>query len=182
METDSQKIKRIIIPENSLEEKICLDSEFIEGAMWGFPRSGHPEGNVIYHIGEVLKNVDKYGNKTNREKLRLISIMHDTFKNQINRDLPREGDNDHGMKARRFAERYLNYNDVLEILELHDKAYLCWKKGNKGNWSEAYKRAKELIKRLDSSLDLYLTFYRCDNETGNKERENFRWFHNVAMP
>lgn len=176
-------IKQIIKPETELENTIIRDPEFITGAMYGKPRRGHPEGEVIHHIGHVLANVDKYSTQENREKLRLIAIIHDTFKHKVNRNLPRSGENHHATIARRFAEKYITDNEILEIIELHDEAYNSWCKGDRdvnGDWYKAERRAMNLVRRLGGSLGLYLTFYQCDNETGDKEQDNFIWFKNLV--
>lgn len=170
-------IKNIIKPETDLENMIISDNEFIIGATWGKPRNGHPEGRVIYHIGSVLENVDKYSIHENREKLRLIAIIHDTFKYKVDDTKSKSGENHHAMLARRFAEKYISDKKLLDIIELHDEAYNSWCKGHRdGQWSKAENRAKKLIERLGDSVNLYLSFYQCDNETGDKVSENFNWF------
>ena len=183
-------IKEIIKPENLMEETLIKDEEFIQGALWGKPRNGHPEGQVIYHIGDVLKNVDKYSTPENRGALRFIAIVHDTFKNKVDKSKPRWGENHHGMIARRFVERHfpLALDDIwmpeiLLITELHDEAYNAWCKGDRdGAWDKAEYRGRRLIQQLNrlNALPLYLTFYQCDNETGDKERANFVWFKNLC--
>ena len=174
-------IQEIIKAETELEERIISDEYFKYGAMWGKPRNGHPEGQVIYHIGNVLKNVDKYSNSKNREALRLIAIIHDTFKFKVDRTKPKSGENHHAMIARRFAERYITDKEILEIIELHDEAYNSWCKGDKNNnWYIAEKRATQLIYRLVNSIPLYLTFYRCDNEAGGKDGADYVWFSEMC--
>ena len=78
-------IVKIIKPKNTLEEKIIRDQEFIDGVNWGKPRKGHPEGTVLAHIQEVLANVDKYGNGMTEDPLRIITLIHDTFKYKVDR-------------------------------------------------------------------------------------------------
>lgn len=174
-------IEEIIKPETSLEKRIISNEEFIEGALWGKPRKGHPEGEVILHIGEVLKNVDKYSTIKNRQKLRLIALIHDTFKNKVDETKPKSGENHHAMIARRFAEKFITDKEILDIIELHDEAYNAWCKGDRdGKWDKADIRANNLIRKLGDSIDLYLTFYQCDNETGNKEQYNFNWFEKLC--
>lgn len=181
LNNENKMIQEIIKPETELENKIITDQEFIDGAMWGKPRNGHPEGQVIYHIGHVLKNVDKYSTTENREKLRLIAIIHDSFKYKVDNTKSKSGENHHAMIARRFAEKFITDNELLEIIELHDEAYNSWCKGDRdGKWDKAENRAKQLIERLGKSINLYLTFYQCDNETGDKESENFIWFSNLC--
>lgn len=172
-------IKKIIKPETELENKIISDVEFITGMTWGKPRSGHPEGKVISHIAEVLANVEKYSTPETREKLRLISIIHDAFKYKVDKAKPRMGENHHAMIARRFAEKYIDDIELLQIIELHDEAYNAWCKGDRGDWVKAEGRAINLISML-KNIKLYLAFYQCDNETGDKEKDNFTWFQKMV--
>lgn len=171
-------ITSIIKPETPLERAIINDPLFVQGASWGVPRKGHPEGQVIYHIEEVLSNVDKYSESNTREKLRLIAITHDTFKFKVDSTKARSGENHHAMIARRFAESHITDTQVLDIIELHDEAYNTWVKGMNSDWSKAEVRLQKLIERLGDALPLYLVFYRCDNETGNKRQDNYTWFIN----
>ena len=166
-----------IKPETNLEREIVSDIDFIEGAMWGKPRNGHPEGEVIYHIGEVLDNVNKMSNMHNRAELRLIAIIHDTFKNKVDQTKSKTGENHHAMIARRFAEKYISDQHILDIIELHDEAYNSWCKGARdGKWDKAEARAISLIKRIDSYMPLYLTFFECDSFTGDKATDSVKWF------
>jgi len=176
-------IRSIIKPENGIETAIVNDAAFIEGCSYGKKRYGHPEGQVIYHIQEVLANIDKYyGDDEDRQDLRLIAIIHDTFKYKVNRKLPKTGENHHGMIARRFAQNYINDYGICKIIEIHDDAYNAWGKGARhGDWYQAERKANQLIQGLlvESRLNLYIKFYRCDNETGDKSQECFEWFNNL---
>jgi len=174
-------LENIIKPETELEKTIIGNEEFRTGCLYGKPRSGHPEGQIIFHIREVLANVEKYSTKNDREKLRVISLIHDTFKYKVNQNIPKIEENNHGMIARRFIEKYTQNQEILEITELHDEAFNSWKFGErKNNWNSAVQRAEKLIARLDNSLCLYLMFYKCDNLTGDKSRINYDWFENLA--
>ena len=180
-------LETYIKPENDLERLIIRDPEFIEGAQWGKARGGHPEGKVIFHIEEVLANVDKYANKENRDDLRLISIIHDTFKNKVDTSKDRSGENHHAMIARRFAEKYITNPIVLDIIELHDEAYNAWCVFQRDAKKEekAKGRAIKLVNRLDkldmNALDLFLTFYKCDSETCDKEQDSVKWFDDLIV-
>lgn len=158
------------------------DPAWVEGAAWGEPRPGHPEGAVIAHIVEVLANVDDVAvDAGDRERLRLIALIHDTFKYRVDRSLPRTGENHHAMLARRFAERYIDDAGILEVIELHDEAYNAWAKGARtGNWAAAEARARRLVARLGGSIGFYERFYRADNETGSKNQAPLRWFEQLA--
>ena len=164
--------------ETELEARICADAEWKKGAEWGKPRPGHSEGVVMYHIAEVLANVDHLAT-THEERriLRLIALIHDTFKYRVDPSKPKIGANHHAVIARTFAERYIDDLALLEIIELHDEAFNSWRIGaSKGRWKEAEERASRLVARLGSSLSLYLRFYRADTATGSKEDDSLIWF------
>jgi hypothetical protein len=176
----NELVKNIVKPENGIETAIVSDANFITGAMYGKPRKGHPEGQVIYHIEEVLGNIDKfYGEDSDRDDLRVIAILHDTFKHKVNQNLPKSGENHHGTIARRFAEKFPIHQDVLTVIQLHDDAYNAWSAGGRhGDWYKAEKRAANLINALqiENCLELYVKFYKCDNATGDKSQDNYDWF------
>lgn len=164
--------------ETDLEVEICTAPEWQKGAVWGRPRPGHPEGQVRYHLIEVLANVERYATSPEeRRDLRLIALIHDALKYRVDPYKPRTGENHHGMLARRFAERYLQDPALLEVIELHDEAYNSWCMGSrKGRWNDAEERAGLLIDRLGAHMALYLRFLRCDNETGSKQPDAVKWF------
>lgn len=174
------EIKQKLNPENGIEEAICADPDFVEGCNYGKPRSGHPEGKVLYHIMEVLENVEKfYGDDPDREDLRLIALVHDTFKHKVDHTKPKTGANHHGTIARVFAQKFINDHGILMVIEKHDEAYNAWQKGGRhGDWYKAERRANQLIQglMLEGMTDLYVKFYKCDNRTGNKEQDNYDWF------
>jgi hypothetical protein len=182
---NKQEIKEIIKPESGVELAICEDEEFIVGANYGKSRPGHPEGAVIYHIEEVLGNIDKFfKDDEDRTSLRLIAITHDTFKNKVNQNLPKQGDNHHGFIAKKFAEKFCHDTNVLQVILLHDDAYNAWSAGGRHeDWYKAKRRAEKLISDLNAldSLELYLKFYRCDNLTGDKSQDNYEWFNDLIQ-
>ncbi len=168
-------------PETDLEKRVCMDPDWKSGAVWGKPRPGHSEGQVIYHIAEVLANIDRLASSDEeRRNLRLIALIHDTFKYRVDPTRPKVGENHHAMIARRFAERYLDDVALLEIIELHDEAFNSWRLGAlKGRWSEAEARAGRLIARLGTSLSLYVRFFRADHQTASKEQDSLVWFEQL---
>jgi len=178
------EIKQILKPENGIEEAIISDPDFIEGCNYGKPRSGHPEGKVVYHIKEVLDNIDKFfgtaeDGASDRADLRFIALVHDTFKHKVDHKKPKVGANHHGTIARVFAQKYTHDHTLLSIIERHDEAYNAWSQGGrKGNWYKAEERANRLIQGLliEGGLGLYIKFYKCDNATGDKEQDNYYWF------
>jgi hypothetical protein len=168
----------MIEAETDLECRITSDPDWVDGALWGDPRPGHPEGAVLAHVLEVLSNVEQAAtDASDRERLRLVALIHDTFKHQVNPYRPRVGDNHHALLARRFAERYVAGEELLDVIELHDEAYNAWAKGHRsGSWTSATERAQRLMDRLGPALKFYVRFYQADNETGGKAQEPLDWF------
>lgn len=164
--------------ETELEKEICGDPEWQQGIIWGKPRTGHLEGPVMYHIADVLANVDRYATtEEERRALRLIALVHDAFKYRVDLSKPKIGENHHAFIARKFAERYIHDPTLLDVIELHDEAYNSWRQGAlRGNWDEAEARANRLVARLGSSLPLYIRFFRCDNRTVSKDSAPLAWF------
>ena len=173
-----------IKPKNSLEESIILDPDWQKGSLYGKPREGHPEGAVIFHIVEVLNNIENLSNITEseKEKLRLVAILHDAFKYRVDSSRPRRDKNQHGAIARKFAEKYTDDAAVLMIIQFHDQAYDIWRRGNgTKNWSLAEDQVRDLIMEIgEENVRLYTLFYQCDNATGTKSRENFNWFKGIV--
>jgi hypothetical protein len=172
----------MIAPETPLEARIVSDPDWSEGAAWGEPRPGHPEGAVAAHIAEVLSNIELHAlDRDDRERLRVVALIHDTFKHRVDRERPRRGENHHATIARRFAERHVDDREILEVIELHDEAYNAWRKGQHGGkWQAAEARAERLIERLGRSVGFYLRFYRADNAAGSKEQRPVVWFEELV--
>jgi hypothetical protein len=110
----------ILKPESILESILLKDPALVEGLMYGKSRPGHPEGKVIFHVREVLDNVDNYSSGSVRRDLRVISFIHDSFKYKVNRSIPRTGDNHHAVIARKFAEKYFDdeNEDAIFLVDL----------------------------------------------------------------
>src|SRR3712207_9596297 len=49
-----------------------------------------------------------------------------------------------------------------------------------GKWDQAEARGRALLSRLGDNLELYLAFYQCDNQTGDKSQEPYEWFRHLA--
>jgi hypothetical protein len=169
-------------PETETERRIMDDPEWQEGVRWGRPRRGHPEGSVLAHVHEVLGNVDRLaGSPEERARLRLIALVHDSFKSDVDRSRPRTGSNQHGAIARRFAERHVDDPGVLLVVEHHDVPYAFWRHARRtGEWDDAARHARALAAALGDDLDLFLRFYRADNATGDKGDDDLRWFERVV--
>ena len=169
------------ILETQLEWEIAADPAWLQGITWGTPRSGHPEGLVMFHIRDVLNNIDHFfGGSSDRPALRLIALTHDTFKYQVVRS-ELGSVQSHGYLARKFAEQYVSDFRILEVIELHDQAYKAYLFITQhGDHEAAEWHAKNLITRLGKNIDLFMHFYLCDVQTGNKSSIHYEWFKRVA--
>lgn len=171
-----------ISTESELEKQITSDPRWQTGAAWGESRPGHPEGKVELHVVDVLQNIEDSALAPEaRMKLRVVALVHDTFKNEVDFSHPRTGPNHHATIARAFVANYTDDEDVLEITELHDEAYNSWGVGSRrDDWSKAEARAQRLLERLGDRTDLYIAFYRADNAAGDKRSEPLEWFERLV--
>jgi hypothetical protein len=165
-------------PETETERQIIKNPDWQEGAMWGKPRFGHPEGKVLYHIEEVLENVDQL--KTDSETrlaLRFITLIHDSFKYKEDRGCPRDWSRHHSILARQFSEQFTDNQAILDVIELHDEAYYIWKMHKKPLKKQAtQQRLENLLFRLNDNVKLYYLFFKCDTQTGDKIQAPIAWF------
>ena len=163
--------------ETEQEQQIILHPEWREGVLWGKPRFGHPEGKVLYHIEEVFENVEKLDiDATTRRNLRFITLTHDTFKHKEHRGFPRDWSRHHAVIARQFSEQFTENQAILDIIELHDEAYYCWKLLRFHQVDAYKKKLKKLLDALGDNLQLYYLFFKCDTQTGDKNQDSLRWF------
>lgn len=176
-------IESVLKPETDLEKALLNSTKFCEGLFWGKPRYGHPEGKVLYHIREVLANIDRLhlitADDNLRTQLRIIAFAHDTFKHleDTTRGKARDWSKHHSIIARQFMEAYTSDEQVLEVIELHDEAYYCWRlkmlynKVNEGNI-----RLAKFKERIKDNIQLYYLFFKCDTKTGDKTQSPLYWF------
>ena len=170
----------MILPETKLEQKLLEFPEFLEGLFWGTPRYGHPEGAVLYHVRDVLDNIEKITlSALDRERLRLVAIVHDTFKYVEDRSAQRDWSQHHSILARRFFEQISDDKVVLNLLELHDEAYYAWRFHKAGCFGECERRLEKIMNHLGNDLQLFYTFFKCDTSTGDKDPAPMFWFENL---
>ena len=162
-------------PENDLEQAVVAHPELRAGLAWGRPRRGHPEGSVGAHVTDLLRRIDRAEESGERRRmLRFIVLVHDSFKYQVQTFRPRTGENHHGMRARRFAERFTNDERLLSTIELHDRPYTLWRRLRRtGRLDEPV--LPDLLERIPD-LDLFLRFLELDTSTEGKSQEPLRWF------
>lgn len=175
-------VESILKPENDLERTLLGAPEFQKGLFWGKPRYGHPEGKVLFHIKEVLENIDRLRleDATLRSRLRLIALVHDTFKykEDVRKGPNRDWSKHHSVLARKFMEQYTNDQQLLDVIELHDEAYYCWRlKILYNKVEEGNARLAILKERLGANnIQLYYLFFKCDTKTGDKTQSPLYWF------
>ena len=181
-----QLIQDLIKPENHTERSILQHPEWVEGALWGEPRWGHPEGSVILHIREVLDNVDKASALFPhfRAPLRLITILHDTFKYKEEQARPRlDWSKHHAVFAADFAKMFIKNKKIVDIIELHDEAYYAWVNAHfHDDPIQAQHRLKKIQERVENELQLYYLFFKCDTQTGDKTQMPMDWFEEIMVP
>jgi hypothetical protein len=179
LSSDLSSIDLILKPENDLERLLLLIPEFKAGLLWGEPRFGHPEGKVIYHVREVLDNIDllTHLDAVSRSQLRLVAFTHDTFKYCEIKTHPRDWTKHHGLLARHFLAAYCNDSTVLKIIETHDDAYYAWRNARLDHqFQESEKSLEKLLVRVSDCLQLYYLFFKCDTQTGDKTQASWKWF------
>ncbi|HEX6541418.1 MAG TPA: hypothetical protein VF040_06665 [Ktedonobacterales bacterium] len=167
--------------ETPLEHAIAADPIWQRGIIWGWPRPGHAEGKVMYHIADVLANVERYAlSPEDRRDLRLITLTHDSLKYRVDPERSRTGDNHHAMRARRFAERYITDERVLTIIELHDEGIHLWNRWHHTHDAHQIQtRLDALLERLGEDWLLFVEFFRCDNDTPSKNPQPVLWFEEM---
>lgn len=180
---ENRIISNFIRTESNLEKRIIQDKQWQEGAFWGEPRPGHPEGKIIYHIYEVLQNVDRITtNPKIRQQLRLIAIIHDSFKHLEEQTRPRtDWSKHHAVFAANFAKKYITDKAILDVIEMHDEAYYAWKAVNKDKYEKANFIMNRLQERLGNNMQLFYLFFKCDTQTGDKYQSPIMWFEKLMQ-
>lgn len=181
--TEKVDLEAELQPENELEYRLLQIPSFRRGLFWGVPRYGHPEGAVYKHIKEVLENIDRLQiEEPVRRRLRLIAFVHDTFKYREEKNPPPGAPSrHHAVLARQFLSGYIDDEIVLDIVELHDEAYYCWRTIYLFHQPEAgEKRLQELLHRIRHALQSYYLFFKCDTLTGDKTPAPLHWFERTV--
>ena len=162
-------------PQDELEERVAGDPMLLAGLAWGKPREAHPEGAVGNHVADLLREIDARGESGDRRsELRFLALVHDSFKYRVRNWLPHRGENHHAMRARRFAQRFIDDERLLAAIELHDRPYDLWKKmRRKGRLDE--RAFEEMLERVPDH-DLFMRFIEIDGASEAKHAEPIRWF------
>ncbi len=171
----------MIYSKNKLEENILKDSEIKKGLKYGEPRDGHPEGSVENHVNEIFEKIElRNDSLKTKDKLRLIGIIHDSFKFKVDRSKSKIGENNHGVLARKFAEKYISDPIILNIIELHDAYYYMWIRfTKKGECIDD--DFNILVSRIKDGIELYVKFMFIDGTTGDKDIRPRIWFYEKLL-
>ncbi len=179
-ESLSVDLELVLQPETPLERSILKDKPFRRGLLWGVPRYGHPEGEVYKHIRDVFDNIDRLTiDQLSRERLRLVALVHDSFKHKENKRRPRDWSQHHGVLARDFLSNFTDDEVALKITEIHDEAYYVWRlKVLYKREAEGRQRLIKLLEQLGENRQLFYLFFKCDTCTGDKIQSPLKWFEN----
>lgn len=159
---------------------VQADERYQANLDWGTPRSGHAEGTVRCHIGELEKNLHRLRRRlTVEEQARLWVIIHthDTFKADAKRGVPITDPRSHASLARQFLSEFCGDADVLNTVQYHDEPYALW-----NGWRQTSRVKENRLNRLIETIDdwdLFLAFQIVDNCTESKDREPLRWFFDI---
>jgi hypothetical protein len=179
-----EQVIELLKPENELELKLIQLPELYRGLLWGEPRFGHPEGKVLFHVLEIYRNINQllHIDAALRHDLRIIALVHDAFKYQEDKGSPRNWYMHHGSIARRAVEGIIQDTALLDIIELHDEAYYCWRGSRRLANDDIQPRFtfETLMDRLQPFLVTYMLFFRCDTLTGDKNPAPLKWFEDAV--
>jgi hypothetical protein len=157
-----------ITPQTALERTLLANPRLQAGLDWGAPRFGHPEGRVREHVAAMLAAIPS--DDPLRNDLRLLALVDDSFKSEVQPDQPWSAENDHAMLARRFAARYTTDERLLTTLQLHDEPYWIWQ-----NSQAPEKALRPLLKQLPD-LELFARFVELDAANEGKDLTFLWWF------
>jgi hypothetical protein len=180
---DAYLLSSVLRPENALEGHLLNLPDFQRGLFWGEPRFGHPEGKVVFHVREVLDNIDRIPMLPHLERvrLRLVAFAHDTFKYEEDRSRPRNWAKHHAQLARQFLSQFTDDQVVLDILETHDDAFYAWlasriDASNTLTPTHPVKTLESLLNQMGYCMQTYYLFFKCDTQTGDKTQAPLKWF------
>ncbi len=184
-EKEELLIAEMIDAQTELERAIISDASFRKGLFWGTPRYGHPEGKVIFHIKEVMENVNRIPDldSDTKNKLRLITLIHDSFKYKEDASRKIHGrmpDNHHAVYAAQFAAPYITDTRLVRLIELHDEAYYSWQLFRQHRFVECQLKLDRLKRELGDYFQLFYLFFKCDTKTGDKNQAPLHWFESTV--
>jgi hypothetical protein len=123
---------------------------------------------VSEHVAAMLAAISS--DDPLRRDLRLLALVHDSFKAEVLSDQPWSRENDHAILARRFAEQYTSDERLLATLELHDEPYWIWRTADAPE-----KALRPVLNRLPD-LELFARFVELDAANEGKDLTFLWWF------
>jgi hypothetical protein len=158
-----------ILLETDLERTIVSSEDFLEGMFYGEERSGHPEGEIGWHVRDVLNNIDEYfKDDPDRERLRIAALVHDAMKFKA-----RDAGMNHAEAAYEYLSQYTEDTTILNLVRYHDRPYKAFKARSGPNIAF---RLSELKHVFGKDIGLLIKFYRCDNAVQGKRNDAYEWF------
>jgi hypothetical protein len=157
-----------ITPETELERALLADPRLRAGLDRGAPRPGHPEGRVADHVAAILAAIA--ADDPLRNELRVLALVHDSFKAEVRPRVRWSPGNDHATLARRFAERFTSDERLLATLELHDEPYWIWRHADTPEQA-----LQTLLGRLPD-LEMFAHFVELDAANEGKDLTFLWWF------
>ena len=159
-------------------EAVISDDRYIRNIEYGEPRSGHPEGQVKYHIVELDEKLEILRAKGISDgqywKLKFIIHVHDTFKAEATPNSPIESLNSHSSLARKFAAEFTDDDDILNMIQFHDVNYSLWKQFEAtGSYNK--ERFDKLLATI-KDWEVFLMFIVLDGTTSGKDPLPTSWF------
>jgi hypothetical protein len=163
------------VAETELERRLVENPELLAGLAWGKPRRGHPEGSVGAHVADLIATIERW-DETGRRRtdLRFLALVHDSFKYQMSTWLLHVGENHHAVRARRFAEGYVDDERLLATLELHDRPFNLWRRRFFRTNRAVEEALASMIRRLPD-LDVFVRFVELDGSTEGKDPAPLAW-------
>lgn len=161
--------------------QVIADPRYKRNVEYGEPRSGHPEGQVKYHIANLEANLEQLRCRLPDEetywKLKFLIHVHDTFKAESSSEGTLANDpSSHESLARVFASEFTSDTDLLNSLQYHDENYALWKQFQSvGQYDIS--RFEALLNTIQD-WDLFLAFTILDGYTKGKDLEKLPWFIN----
>ncbi len=172
----------LLDPRSELEAEWLSRPEIIKGLLWGTPRYGHPEGTVAFHINEVYRNIDALADQSLNAELRLVALIHDTFKYEEDRSMPRDWSRHHGNIAAKYMTRDYCERHIVNLVKLHDEAFYAWRAFHQhSNQVESERRLKIIEESMEENLKFYVNFFICDTLTGDKIKTPIVWLVEQAQ-
>ncbi len=160
--------------ETTIEAAVVADPMLLRGLAWGEPRRAHPEGTVARHVTDLLATIEAWGEQgAQRADLRLVTLVHDSFKFAVTPWRPRTGENHHAVRAQRFAERHTGDERVLATIELHDRPYALWRR-MRLTGRVPRSAVDRMLERVPDT-GLFTRFVQLDASTEGKRHAPVEW-------